>query len=228
MSRLGEYLKRSGSVESRTVVYPVKRFRISADPVVVFIVIFVVIFVSAYFLRSAKKVYFKGENFENISIIEQKFNSLVEDYKNFRIDNTFLDFIKAVYFGNKGALIEIIAKTSDQKILGVYQSIYGDPKDAVKILSKHYAAEKDPFLLHYFVYALLRLGNIIEAERFVSGNEAVEGQTLVLLASKLEKLGSVKSAQRYYNLSLEKDIPLELKNSIKVKLSLLKSVGVKD
>lgn len=228
MSRLGEYLKRSGSIDKTGNVLSAKRLSLKFESLTLFIIVVLIIIASAYFLRANRKVYFKGADFEDIALIEQKFSSSLEDYKNFKIDDTFHDFIKASYSGNHSALIEIIGKTQDKKMLGVYHAVYGDPKEAANILSEQYVQKQDPFLLHYLIYSLLKLGNIDEAKRLISKSEVIEGQTLILLASKLEKLEDVAQSQKYYELSLEREIPLELKNSIKIKLSLLKKVKVKN
>lgn len=222
MSRLGEYLKRSGSIQ-RTDNYSsdgVSGF--SLDPVKIVFIAIVVLMGFLYFLRANNLVYFKGATFEDIHLIEDKFRTSENDYKNFKTDDTLISFIKASYSGDQKTLIEIVGKTQSPRLLGVYHAIYGDPKESVRILSEEYVKGNDSFLLHYLVYSLLKIGDVKEAERLVSGSDNVEGQTFVLIAAKMEKLGRLEKAENLYELSLKKDIPSDLKSSIKIKLNLLR------
>jgi len=221
MSRLAKYLK--SEKDARQVKgYGQKGFStFDIDPYMTVFFLLILLVGGFYFYKIKTADYFKGAEFPSIGEFESKFNTVVNDYSKFQIDSSYYDFIKAVKYNHKVEALEIARKYNNNSLLGIYESIYGNPDRAIAILKKEYKDKQNPEYLHHLLYSFSRKGDIGSMRVYVDKAVEIKPETYLVYATSLEEKGFLKDAYKAYKEALSKTESNELKNKLVVKTKLL-------
>jgi len=221
MSRLAKYLKSEKDTKAVKSYGQKGLSFFDIDPYLTVFVLLILIVVGFYFYKIKTSDYYKGAEFPSAAEFEANFNKVVNDYSKFQIDSSYYDFIKAIKYNNKISALEIAKKYKDDSLIGIYESIYGDPHRAIAILKKEYNNKQNPELLHYLLYSFGRKGDIGSMRVYIEKAIEIKPETSLMYAISLEKKGFLKDAYKAYSVALHKIESNEIKSKLVVKTKLL-------